>query len=279
MSICCSIKNSVLSVNKQGKQCKNFLRLFYHFLELTIFMNINTITISAGDYTIGNESFALSRPLHILPIKSFAIMQGTVTNQQFANFVSAGGYRIEDYWSEMGLRWRKSKASIIPAFWDDANFNAPEQPVVGISWYEALAFANWLSIETGDVWRLPSEVEWEAAASFDGTGTIHTAASGLRKTIPAIGTGYQSSHGVWNLRGNVWEWCSTRWGRNWQSLDYSYPYDASDGREDLSGSYARVMRGGSWFDPLQEAHPAKRARYLPGSRGSNIGFRLIRSII
>lgn len=239
-------------------------------------MTINTLTIPAGDYRIGNESFALSRPVHTLHIEAFAIMQGTVSNQQFADFVSAGGYRTESYWSEMGLRWLKSKGAVFPAFWDDTNFNAAEQPVVGISWYEALAFANWLSVETGQLWRLASEIEWEAAANSNGTGIIHSAASGLRKTIPAIGRGWQTENGIWNLRGNVWEWCSTRWGRNWQSLDYPYPYKANDGREDLSGSYARVMRGGSWFDPPQEAHPAKRARYLPGSRGSNIGFRLIR---
>lgn len=241
-------------------------------------MNINTITIPAANYPIGNDSFALSRPVHTLHIETFAIMQGTVTNQQFADFVSAGGYRKEDTWSEMGLRWRKSKKTLVPAFWTDSNFNAPEQPLVGISWYEALAFANWQAIDTGQKWRLPSEVEWEVSANFEGEGQIHSADSGLQKTIPAIDRGYQSSHGAWNLQGNVWEWCSTRWGRNWQSLDYSYPYSADDGREDLSGSHARVMRGGSWFDPVQEAHPAKRARYLPGSRASNIGFRLIYSI-
>ena len=241
-------------------------------------MTIETITISAGDYRIGHDSFVESRPVHRVHINSFAIMKGAVTNQQFALFVSAGGYRKPEYWSEMGLRWLKSKGIIVPAFGADSDFNAPEQPVVGISWYEALAFTKWLTSKTGQDWRLPSDVEWEVVAQADGTGRIHSAISGLRKTIPATSTGYQSAHGVWNLRGNVWEWCSTRWGRNWQSLDYAYPYDADDGREDLSGSYARVMRGGSWFDPPQEAHPAKRARFLPGSRASNIGFRAIHSV-
>lgn len=82
--------------------------------------------------------------------------------------------------------------------------------------------------------------------------------------------------GAEDLCGNVWEWTSSRWGRNWQTLDYRYPYHAGDGREDPTGSHARVIRGGSWFDLLREAHPANRGRYLPGSRGSNIGFRLAR---
>lgn len=85
--------------------------------------------------------------------------------------------------------------------------------------------------------------------------------------------------GASDLCGNVWEWCSTRWGRNWQTLEYEYPYKEGDGREFLDGSQARVMRGGSWFDPLTEVNPANRGRYLPGSRGSNIGFRLARSAL
>ena len=72
----------------------------------------------------------------------------------------------------------------------------------------------------------------------------------------------------------VWEWTVSRWGRAWQSLEYHYPYAATDGREDLQGRFARVMRGGSWFDRWQESRATKRGRFLPGSRASNIGFRL-----
>ena len=109
------------------------------------------------------------------------------------------------------------------------------------------------------------------------TGQIHHAGRGASRTINAVDAGALSANGAWNLLGNVWEWCSTRWGRNWQTLDYPYPYKFDDERDNLSGSYARVMRGGSWFDPLQDSHLSKRARYLPGSRGSNIGFRLLMS--
>ena len=200
------------------------------------------------------------------------MMACAASNQLFATFVSAGGYHDDNLWSDMGKRWRDSKSVVMPAFWGDAHFDAPEQPVVGISWYEALAFSAWLSAETGQKWRLPTEVEWEVTARLGVQDKIHSADSGVHRTLAVHQDGYQSTLGIWHLLGNVWEWCSTRWGRNWQHLDYPYPYDANDGREDLAGSHARVMRGGSWFDTLQEAHPSKRARYLPGSRGSNIGF-------
>ena len=80
--------------------------------------------------------------------------------------------------------------------------------------------------------------------------------------------------GLRGRAGSVWGWTVSRWGRAWQSLEYHYPYAATDGREDLQGRFARVMRGGSWFDRWQESRATKRGRFLPGSRASNIGFRL-----
>jgi len=239
---------------------------------------VETISIAGGQYRIGHDSLTLSRPVHDVAIQPFKIMVGTVTNQAFAAFVGAGGYRQDTFWSQIGVRWRNSKTVTMPAFWGDGRFDGSAQPVVGVSWYAALAYAAWLSAETGLSWRLPREVEWEVAAQGGGEGVICHAGNSRGQPIAAIGAGHQVSNGAWNLLGNVWEWCSTRWGRNWQSLDYRYPYDATDGREDLTGSHARVMRGGSWFDALQEAHPSKRARYLPGSRGSNIGFRLVQDV-
>lgn len=238
-------------------------------------MTIALVNIPAGDYQLGDASLPLSRPVHSVHLEAYAIMQTAVSNALYADFLQSGAYEQEGYWSALGWRWHKTKASPLPAFWGDARFDASKQPIVGIAWYEALAFANWLSAETGENWCLPSEAQWEAAAQGGGSGKIHSAASGLGQTI-AVDEGYQSANGAWNLLGNVWEWCSTIWGHNWQGLDYPYPYKADDGRESLLGSAARVMRGGSWFDTPQEAHPAQRARYLPGSRGSNIGFRLVK---
>lgn len=240
----------------------------------------NTLIIEAGDYTIGHSQFPLSRPVHTIQLETFRLMKGTVTNQDYAQFVTDAGYRTDAYWSAMGLRWRDSKQVVMPAFWGNSLFDMPAQPVVGISWYEALAYSNWLSSQTTINWRLPNEVEWEVSAQASFAGKIHHAGRGLPRTINSLGEGALSVNGAYNLLGNVWEWCSTRWGRNWQTLDYPYPYPYyfDDDRDDLSGSYARVMRGGSWFDPLQESHPSKRARYLPGSRGSNIGFRLVTSL-
>jgi formylglycine-generating enzyme required for sulfatase activity len=244
---------------------------------------IDICEVPAGRYPLGDDSVAISRMAHTVKLDVFALAKTTVTNAQFAAFIAADGYQEEALWSDMGWRWHEGRAGTQPAFWLDPQFNAPDQPVVGVGWYEADAFTRWLARETGLSWRLPTEAEWEAAArGVDDEAPrpriYNTAERGLGHPWPVTTETNVSWCGALDLCGNVWEWCSTRWGRNWQQKDYSYPYDAGDGREALSGSHARIMRGGSWFDPLTEANPANRARYLPGSRGSNIGFRLARGL-
>lgn len=231
--------------------------------------------IPAGTYQIGHGTQQFAQPLHDVELGAFSIAQVAVTNEQFKLFIEAGGYHNEAYWTVMGWRWLQGKGDIQPAFWDNPNFNHALQPIVGIGWYEAMAFVNWLSEVTGKAWRLPTEVEWEVASfPSDDNAYLNTTEKGIGRTLSVIGTDNLSWCGAVHMLGNVWEWTATRWGRNWQSLDYPYPYEADDGREDLSGSYARVMRGGSWFDRMEDATPHHRARFLPGSRASNIGFRL-----
>lgn len=244
-------------------------------------MEILTIVIPSGSYQLGNDTFPASRPVHIIHLKPFEIALTTVSNQQFVKFVHEGGYQDKTWWTEIGWRWQSNKQITIPHYWQNKLFNRPEQPVVGISWYTAMAFGKWLSQKTNECWTLPTEAQWEVAIqgvsgdNLSPADTINSAEKGMRHPI-AVDKGHVASNGLVNMLGNVTEWTLSRWGRNWQSLDYPYPYIMDDGREDPSGSYARIMRGGSWFDPIQHCHPAYRARYLPGSRGSNIGFRVVR---
>jgi formylglycine-generating enzyme required for sulfatase activity len=240
--------------------------------------------VAPGRYPLGSDTGPqAARPAHTVELAAFAIGRTAVTNAQFAPFVANGGYNDARWWGETGWRWRDSRRADAPGFWDVAAFNAPAQPVVGVCWYEADAFARWLAQHSGQPWRLPTEAEWEAAARgiepqpLPDAARVNSAEWGLGRAWPAD-QGAASWCGALNLLGNVWEWCSTRWGRNWQTLDYPYPYNPDDGREQSGGSHARVMRGGSWYDGAAEAHPSSRGRYLPGSRGSNIGFRLARSL-
>lgn len=244
---------------------------------------ITICEVPAGNYPIGDNITAISRPAHTVTLAAFGIGQTTVTNVEFLAFISAGGYQEPRYWSEMGWRWQEGKAITQPFFYENAQFNHPDQPIVGVSWYEADAYTRWLAEVDALPWRLPSEAEWEAAAQGPDAQAprprvYNTAEQRVGYPWAVTEAGNTSWCGAKDLCGNVWEWCSTRWGKNWQTQDFRYPYNGGDGREDLTGSFARLMRGGSWFDPMSESSPTNRGRFLPGSRGSNIGFRLARTL-
>ena len=91
-------------------------------------------------------------------LTGFWIDKTEVTNESYKKFMDAGGYQKEEYWSADGWKWVQANHITQPLFWDDSRYNAPQQPVVGVSWWEASAYAKWAGK------RLPSEYEWELAA-------------------------------------------------------------------------------------------------------------------
>ncbi|MCL4870524.1 MAG: SUMF1/EgtB/PvdO family nonheme iron enzyme [Anaerolineae bacterium] len=186
-------------------------------------------------------------------------------------------------WSPSGKVFKQ------PEYWDDSRFNHPSQPVVGICWFEALAYCAWLSAQVGERYTLPTEVEWEAAArgtagrvypygrNFDPT-LGNTFETHLYRTSPVgVFPGGRTPEGVYDLSGNVWEWTSTLWGDKLPQPTYAYPYNRDDGREDpQDGTSRRVVRGGSWFGVRIGARAACRGRYPPDNRGNARGARVVR---
>ncbi len=247
------------------------------------------IEIPRGVLLMGDNRLRDAAPQQRIEINAFAIGKYPVTNAEFAEFIAARGYETEAYWTTMGWKWQQGRLGqdALPAFWKEPRLNQPRSPVVGVSWYEAVAFCHWLGVCQNVSYRLPTEAEWEYAARGENNarnfpwgekferGRANTAEAGFGGTTPVshFPAGV-SPFGVWDMAGNVFEWTLSKWGRNWQELQFAYPYRANDGREDMEGSGARVMRGGSWFNPYPEALCAYRSRYLAGSRGSNIGFRV-----
>ncbi|MCE7939531.1 MAG: hypothetical protein DYG90_13300, partial [Chloroflexi bacterium CFX6] len=175
-----------------------------------------------------------------------------------------------------------------PRTWDDPRHSGPNQPVTGISWFEARAYCAWLAAQTGRAFRLPTEAEWEHAAAgaagrrfaygdaFDPLAA-NTHAAHVRQPSPvgAFPTG-DTPEGLVDMTGNVYEWTASAWGRHDEAADFSYPYDPADGREapDLPDDVRRVMRGGSWNDPALQAHAVYRGFDHPGGRGPDYGMRL-----
>ena len=175
-----------------------------------------------------------------------------------------------------------------PEYWDDSRFNQAGQPVVGISWFEARAYCAWLSAQTGEDYRLPTEAEWEATArgqvgreyaygdGFD-NGRCNTFETHIRRTTPVgvFPDGY-TPEGIADLSGNVWEWTTTIWGNSLNHPDFAYPYVVDDGRENTTeATVRRVLRGGSFNFNHLNARAADRDYYHPHYRLGSYGFRLV----
>jgi len=203
--------------------------------------------------------------------------QGRITSKQADDWEHIA--RMDDDAFEALLEdWYPPGRQTQPAFWNDEAFNNPAQPVVGISWFEARAYCAWLSAQTGQPFRLPSEAEWEAAArrrdgrryaygdTFDAK-LCNAFESHIRRTTPVgVFPGGETLEGLIDLTGNTWDWTGSKY--------QPYPYDAADGREDPAGVARRVVRGGAWNGFQSHARAAFRGDRAPGYRDSGIGFRL-----
>lgn len=209
--------------------------------------------------------------------------QGRVTRQELEAYETWAGMGDEAFEVFMDTTLRDQRVvgqQTEPAWWTDDAFNNPAQPVVGICWYEALAYCAWLSAQTGMCFRLPTEAEWEAAArgmsgrryaysntfeaSYGNTFETH-----IRRTTPVgVFPGGETPEGLVDMKGNTWDWTSSGY--------QDYPYDASDGREDLYVNLAgRVARGGSWGGGPLHARASCRNHIAPGSRGLHCGLRVV----
>lgn len=181
-----------------------------------------------------------------------------------------------------------------PAYWDEARFANPAQPVNGISWFEARAYCRWLSAQTGRRFRLPTEAEWEAAAAgpegrrFPWGEALEGVRANdyemrLRRTTPVgVFPAGDTPDGIADLAGNVNEWTSSLYGERGAAVEgvdvtFAFPYDADDGREDVTApdTAPRVIRGGAFIDGRTNAFVYARGYNLPATRDTGSGCRLV----
>ncbi len=212
-----------------------------------------------------------------VPKKSVNMARYPVTNAQYRRFVEGDGYRDERWWSKAGWLWRykppdyRQKPVLAPEYWTNEKWNGPMLPVVGVSWYEAEAYCNWLTEYTGRPYRLPQEAEWQLAVQGNDkreypwgndwqAGRCNTSDAGLGQTSPVgqFSPAGDSSLGCADMSGNVWEWCS-----DW--------YDKKE-------RTCRVLRGGSWRSNQVRARCADRSRYYPHYSNDYYGFRVVSPI-
>ena len=173
---------------------------------------------------------------------------------------------------------------------DPSRSKGAKRPVERVSWYEAVEFCDRLSQKTGRQYRLPSEAEWEYAcragtqtpfyvgetitselANYNGNYTYGSDSKGAyREQTTEVGTFPANVFGLYDMHGNVWEWCLDHWHQNYQGAPTNGTAWVTDGNSDR-----RLMRGGSWGNNPRRCRSACRNYYAPGDQNSNLGFRAV----
>ncbi|MCP4288867.1 MAG: formylglycine-generating enzyme family protein [Gammaproteobacteria bacterium] len=253
--------------------------------------------VPAGSFLMGStkkDKDALSReqPQHDVTLSVYHISRYPVTNAQYQVFVDDGGYteQWQACWTSEGWMWMEKKNITGPATYGGV-YDLPNHPVVGVSWYEAAAFCQWLTIRlqgcgklaADEVIKLPTEAQWEKAARSD-DGRIYPWGNEITPELANYGDtglGVTSTVGCFprgispyeceEMAGNVWEWCLDWFDENYYSES---PKENPPGP--VSGSF-RVFRGGYWGYDARICRSAYRIFGRPGDRGNNIGFRLLRT--
>lgn len=224
-----------------------------------------TIAIPPGEFLMGCEAgTSCERPAHRVWVDAFRIGKFAVTNSLYRLFVDDANH-------------------LFPAGWTDARFSHPDQPVTSVSWYDAVAFCDWLTELTGNRYRLPTEAEWERAARGGIEGRIYTWGDDPPEQQPHYAELWQSApervgqrplvgFGLSDISENVHEWCL-----DWFDPDYYARSPLKNPQGPASGT-RRASRGGSWRHHIKIARVAARSSIPPEYRYSDYGFRVAMTI-
>jgi len=200
------------------------------------------------------------RPVHVVEVRAFSLARTPVTRRQYEPFLRRGG-------------------AASPPWWRDPAFGDPDQPVVGVTWYDAAAYAEWLTTVAGGTWRLPTEAEWERAAR----GGLESAPTSWGDELPRhevpegpidgpwlVGSGAPNGFGLLDMGTIVHEWCL-----DWYRSDYYAVSPEHDPRGPEEGE-RRASRGGSWRHRVRWSPPAARSSLPAAFRYADYGFRVLR---
>jgi formylglycine-generating enzyme required for sulfatase activity len=226
-------------------------------------LGIEWVSIPAGTFTMGSPTSEVDRSddetQHQVTLSAFKMSKYEVTFDQYDAFCNATG---------------RSKPS-------DEGWGRGNRPVIYVSWDDATAFAEWMGC------RLPTEAEWEYAAragtttpfntgnnlttsqaNYDGNYPYNNNAKGeyRQKTMP-VGSFAANAYGLFDMHGNVWEWCSDWYGE--------YSTSAQANPKGASSGVHRVLRGGSWANLARHCRAARRSKDTPDYLIKRIGFRLV----
>jgi serine/threonine protein kinase/formylglycine-generating enzyme required for sulfatase activity len=248
----------------------------------------------AGRYVIGalRDPFGSAAPNpQRVTLEEFQIARYPVTVRQFLRFwEDRDGYANQRWWTPQGWAWKQGHGVKQPYRWGEPGWMALNQPVAGIAWYEAVAFCNWLTQRRRDarwlrgnqVIRLPSEAEWEVAATWDPRTrqqrpwrppegelwqNVVEASMGRASPVGLFPEGASPS-GVFDMAGNLWEWCASRYA--------DYPQEATRLQVDFASNVeGPVVRGGAYNIRNMLSGWGARNWYFPSLHQYFTGFRVV----
>lgn len=268
---------ATLLASKAGWEVYREVQSAYQYIEpLGEAAGLEMVSVPAGTFTMGspeNESgrFDDESPQHEVIIEAFFIGKHPITQVQW--------------------RFVASLAPINRELESDPSaFKGDERPVESVSWYEAVEFCDRLSHLTGSDYQLPTEVQWEYAcragtttpfhfgetilpklANYNCTQAYNGGAEGksYQETTPVDYSEFANAFGLYDMHGNVWEWCVDTWHGSCEGA----PTDGSAWLDENENS-DRVLRGGSWSDDPGNCRSATRLNFSPNDRYVTVGFRV-----
>ncbi|MEL6383541.1 MAG: formylglycine-generating enzyme family protein [Cyanobacteria bacterium J06626_18] len=267
---------SATTIDKAGvvRQRKTHTASFFSE-SLSATEQLAMVAIAPGKFWMGpsrleSRAQAYERPRHAVGLSSFFISKYPITQAQWAAVAALPKVRRE--------------LNSVPSHFQDSN-----RPVESISWLDAMEFCDRLSQQTGRQYQLPSEAQWEYAcragtqtpfntgatitsqlADYIGTYTYQAENSGTYRqaTVP-VGQFPPNAFGLYDMHGNVWEWCADSWHPTYRNA----PMDGKAWVE-AQRSPMRTIRGGSWLDAPVKIRSASRSGYLETGLNRTIGFRV-----
>jgi len=200
------------------------------------------------------------KPAHRVWVDSFELAAFQTTNAEYSRFLQHASHPP-------------------PALWNDDDFSDPAQPVVAVSWFDAVAYCQWLSRGSGKHYRLPTEAEWERAARGGVEGEAFPWGNCSPEEIPEYASRWKSgpepvglyapnAYGLYNLGDNVHEWCA-----DWYDAAY-YAVSAERNPQGPPASSRRASRGGSWRHHIKVTRTAARSSIPPELKYADYGFRV-----
>jgi len=293
LSLCGAGMHDTYMASDDGKD------FYFSFDSKMVFVKGGWFEMGCGNWA--EECDDNEKPLHWVYVDDFYISKYEITVAQFRRFINDTGYKTESeksgglyMYEREKLKCERKKGTC----WKFPGFSQNENhPVVGVSWNDAKEFCKWLSIKTGKNYRLPTEAEWEYAArccgekikypwgNNDPSGNECNFADrntdffwsdkriddGYKYTAP-VGTYPPNKLGLYDMAGNVWEWCE-----DWYDKDYyKKTNNAKNPINKKRTSSFRIARGGSWLSGIGVCRSVDRFGKSPDGGYYYLGFRIVR---